>query len=56
MSSPASDAAADRRVERSGNSFFGDVWVNFKRWNLKAVRNPFVLVVSLVQPIIFLVL
>ncbi|WP_241989419.1 ABC transporter permease [Halorubrum sp. SP9] len=40
----------------SGNSFFGDVWVNFKRWNLKAVRNPFVLVVSLVQPIIFLVL
>jgi len=32
------------------------VWVNFKRWNLKAVRNPFVLVVSLVQPIIFLVL
>jgi ABC-2 type transport system permease protein len=46
----------ERDVERSGNSFFGDVWVNFKRWNLKAVRNPFVLVVSLVQPIIFLVL
>ncbi|MBB6647484.1 ABC transporter permease [Halobellus ruber] len=41
---------------RSGNTFAGDVWVNFKRWNLKAVRNPFVLVVSLVQPIIFLVL
>jgi ABC-2 type transport system permease protein len=41
---------------RSSNSFFGDVWVNFKRWNLKAVRNPFVLVVSLAQPIIFLVL
>jgi ABC-2 type transport system permease protein len=43
-------------VRRSGNTFLGDVWVNFKRWNLKAVRNPFVLVVSLVQPIIFLVL
>jgi ABC-2 type transport system permease protein len=43
-------------VARSSNSFLGDVWVNFKRWNLKAVRNPFVLVVSLVQPIIFLVL
>jgi ABC-2 type transport system permease protein len=43
-------------VRRSGNSFAGDVWVNFKRWNLKAVRNPFVLVVSLAQPIIFLVL
>jgi ABC-2 type transport system permease protein len=41
---------------RAGNSFLGDAWVNFKRWNLKAVRNPFVLVVSLVQPIIFLFL
>ena len=49
--------ASSRRPEgRSGNTFVGDVWVNFKRWNLKAVRNPFVLVVSLVQPIIFLVL
>ncbi|KAB7516043.1 ABC transporter permease [Halosegnis rubeus] len=38
------------------NGFLWDVWVNFKRWNLKAVRNPFVLVVSLAQPIIFLVL
>ncbi len=56
MSSPAADAASGEQVRRSGNSFFGDVWVNFKRWNLKAVRNPFVLVVSLVQPIIFLVL
>jgi ABC-2 type transport system permease protein len=45
-----------RPVERTANSFLGDVWVNFKRWNLKAVRNPFVLVVSLVQPVIFLVL
>ena len=43
-------------VARSSNSFVGDAWVNFKRWNLKAVRNPFVLVVSLVQPVIFLVL
>ena len=63
MSSPTEDAAdaaataaAGETVERSSNSFLGDVWVNFKRWNLKAVRNPFVLVVSLVQPIIFLVL
>ncbi len=50
----AGDTAAD--VSRSGNSFVGDVWVNFVRWNIKAVRNPFVLVVSLVQPIIFLIL
>jgi ABC-2 type transport system permease protein len=52
----ASTASGTATVSRSGNSFLGDVWVNFKRWNLKAVRNPFVLVVSLVQPIIFLVL
>ncbi|WP_193310174.1 ABC transporter permease [Halorubrum halophilum] len=60
MSAPETEERADadsaRPVARSGNSFVGDVWVNFKRWNLKAVRNPFVLVVSLVQPIIFLVL
>jgi ABC-2 type transport system permease protein len=71
MSTPGADEAGDataraetaaetvsdpQSVERSSNTFLGDVWVNFKRWNLKAVRNPFVLVVSLVQPIIFLVL
>jgi ABC-2 type transport system permease protein len=52
MSSPA----AGESVQRSSNTFVGDVWVNFVRWNIKAVRNPFVLVVSLVQPVIFLVL
>jgi ABC-2 type transport system permease protein len=60
VSTPGTDGSAETRERRtdarSGNSFLGDVWVNFKRWNLKAVRNPFVLVVSLVQPIIFLVL
>ncbi|WP_436928114.1 ABC transporter permease [Halosimplex amylolyticum] len=60
MTTPDADEGAsttDRREDaRSGNTFVGDVWVNFKRWNRKAVRNPFVLVVSLVQPIIFLVL
>ena len=59
MSTPSestSDGEASTGVPRSGNSFAGDWWVNFKRWNRKAVRNPFVLVVSLVQPIIFLVL
>ena len=45
-----------REIRRSSNSFLGDVWVNFKRWNIKAVRNPFVLVTSLIQPIIFLIL
>ncbi|MFC7216355.1 ABC transporter permease [Saliphagus sp. GCM10025334] len=60
MSTPETDGSAGsaeaQQPAKSGNTFVGDVWVNFKRWNLKAVRNPFVLVVSLVQPIIFLVL
>jgi ABC-2 type transport system permease protein len=56
MSTPGAEEATGREVTRTSNSFLGDVWVNFKRWNLKAVRNPFVLVVSLVQPIIFLLL
>ncbi|WP_049969208.1 ABC transporter permease [Haladaptatus cibarius] len=55
-SSTEESPSTNETVRRSSNSFFGDVWVNFKRWNLKAVRNPFVLVVSLVQPIIFLIL
>jgi ABC-2 type transport system permease protein len=64
VSTPSADEGGDGESTgtglgvggRSSNTFAGDVWVNFKRWNLKAVRNPFVLVVSLVQPIIFLVL
>ncbi|APW97096.1 ABC transporter [Halobiforma lacisalsi AJ5] len=59
MSLPGADedtATSAGPDARSGNTFAGDAWVNFKRWNRKAVRNPFVLVVSLVQPIIFLVL
>ena len=54
MSTPTAEAHGD--VARTSNTFAGDAWVNFRRWNLKAVRNPFVLVVSLVQPIIFLLL
>ncbi|ELY40764.1 ABC transporter permease [Natronorubrum tibetense] len=56
MSAPTTPRSERDSVPRSSNTFAGDVWVNFKRWNLKAVRNPFVLVVSLAQPFIFLVL
>jgi ABC-2 type transport system permease protein len=61
VSTPSADGEAGDEQTALGstetsNTFLGDFWVNFKRWNLKAVRNPFVLVVSLVQPIIFLVL
>ncbi|MCU4926406.1 ABC transporter permease [Halobacteria archaeon AArc-dxtr1] len=51
-----SPQTAESDVARTANTFAGDAWVNFKRWNLKAVRNPFVLLVSLAQPVIFLVL
>jgi ABC-2 type transport system permease protein len=60
VSTPTTDGAETSEggptADRSRNSYLGEVWVNFKRWNLKAVRNPFVLIVSLVQPVIFLVL
>ncbi|WP_225333817.1 ABC transporter permease [Halomicrobium urmianum] len=39
-----------------GNSYLADVWTNYRRWTLKAVRNPFVITGSLLQPIIFFVL
>jgi ABC-2 type transport system permease protein len=54
--STRADGGTVREADLSGNSFLGDFWVNFVRWNRKAVRNPFVVVGSLVQPIIFLVL
>ncbi|WP_222915509.1 ABC transporter permease [Natrinema sp. SYSU A 869] len=40
----------------AGNSFVGDTWINLKRWLIKTTRNPFVMTVSLLNPIIFLVL
>lgn len=43
-------------TKSSGNGFVIDVWINLKRWVVKTTRNPFVVVSSLVQPIIFLVL
>ncbi|ACV10684.1 ABC-2 type transporter [Halorhabdus utahensis DSM 12940] len=52
----STEAGADREVARTSNSFLGDVWTNFMRWNINAIRNPFVVVSSLLQPIIFLVL
>lgn len=39
-----------------GNSFVVDTWINMRRWLLKSVRNPFVVVSSVVQPVVFLVL
>jgi ABC-2 type transport system permease protein len=47
---------AGDRTGRSSNGFLGDVWVNFVRWNIKAVRNPFVIAGTLIQPVVFLVL
>jgi len=52
----SAETPPDRDVARTSNSFLGDVWTNFMRWNINAIRNPFVVVSSLIQPIIFLVL
>ncbi len=38
------------------NSYVGDVWMNFKRWGIKTLRNPFMLSFALFYPIMFLVL
>jgi ABC-2 type transport system permease protein len=58
--SPATDGTetdtTPRRERTGGNTFLGDVAVNFKRWAIKATRNRFFLVGTLVQPIIFFVL
>lgn len=43
-------------IERSKNSFLGDTRANFKRWFLKFLRSPHVIVMNLFQPILFLVL
>lgn len=53
-----SSATADdvRRPTGGGNSFLGDFRVNAKRWLVKATRNRFFLVGTLVQPIVFFVL
>lgn len=40
MSTPPADADPAGNPEPAGNSFLGDVRVNFVRWNRKAIRNP----------------
>jgi len=71
MSAPATDAAGGEGSagpdapagERpaaagtpTGNTFLGDVWVNFKRWNRKAVRNPTAFLLEIVVGLFSLVL
>jgi ABC-2 type transport system permease protein len=40
----------------TGNSLLGDVWVNFTRWNRKAIRNPTAFVLEIVIGLFSLVL
>lgn len=49
-------ATTGRSGGSSGRRFGRDLWIVLKRWLLKTTRNPFVVVSSLIQPIIFLVL
>lgn len=56
MSTAEDETSTARGRKADANGFLLDVWINLKRWLVKTTRNPFVLVGSLVQPIIFLVL
>ncbi|ADB58915.1 ABC-2 type transporter [Haloterrigena turkmenica DSM 5511] len=58
MSTDAETGSAntDRGRTTAGNGFVRDTWINLKRWLIKTTRNPFVMTVSLLNPIIFLVL
>ncbi|NUB90120.1 ABC transporter permease [Haloterrigena sp. SYSU A558-1] len=50
------DAESEGGRKTAGNGFVRDTWINLKRWLIKTTRNPFVMTVSLLNPIIFLVL
>lgn len=39
-----------------GNSIIGDIWVNFKRWLVKNLRNPHTVMLDLIQPVVYIVL
>lgn len=52
--STSTETGSNRKT--TGNDFLTDVWINLKRWLLKTVRNPFIVVSSLLNPVIFLVL
>lgn len=56
MTPETGDGTPSDGVSRSRNGFVGDFWANFKRWTIKATRNPFFLFLTLIQPVIFLVL
>ncbi len=47
---------AQASIQRSKNSFLGDTWANCKRWLLKFVKTPPLIVMNLIQPILFLFL
>lgn len=56
MSTPSADDVVPHQSAHSGTTFLNDVVVNARRWALKAVRNRFFLVGTLVQPVVFFVL
>lgn len=56
MSARGVDAETSAASVPTGNSFAGDVWVNFKRWNRKAVRNPTAVIIEIVIGVFSLLL
>jgi ABC-2 type transport system permease protein len=53
---PERQTAESGAIANDPNGFVYDIWINLKRWLIKTTRNPFVVVGSLIQPIVFLVL
>ncbi|MFB6182778.1 MAG: ABC transporter permease [Candidatus Nanohaloarchaea archaeon] len=43
-------------INRSKNTFYGDVVANFKRWITKFLRSPHEVIMNLLNPIIFLIM
>lgn len=53
MSSAGVDAGPSRSA---GNALVGDIWVNFKRWTRKAIRNPTVVFLELFMAVFSLLM
>lgn len=56
MSTPDFSSESSRVPSPSGNGVVGDLWVNFKRWNRKAIRNPTAVFLDVVMAVLSLLM
>ncbi|MFC7134980.1 MULTISPECIES: ABC transporter permease [Salinibaculum] len=56
MSLPGLDSESSRVSSPSGNGVVGDIWVNFKRWNRKAIRDPTAVFLDVVMAVLSLLM